>query len=195
MRWILIILLMTAISTQTHAQQTVPLELEVMNASCAAGVQLQAPTTTSSGTSFTFTPNLTVSRKKFTIEYGATWDDGRVAKKPLNTTNTKPKSFTPRTNQTRTLNLHARLIAIDCEDTTAEDNEVETSIVVVSDKSETGKTQSVAQEPRAEQKQGTIGETRKMTPSESKSLTSKRLSVWLLVSVVGILGALLIWRR
>ncbi|MBI4145342.1 hypothetical protein HY493_04010 [Candidatus Woesearchaeota archaeon] len=195
MRLIPTIILLVMGSIAVNAQQTIPIQLDIINASCAAGIQLEAPATVGSGTSFAFTPNLTVQRKKFTIEYGATWDDGRIAKKPLNTTNTKPKSFTPRTNQTRTLLLHARLISIDCEDTTSEDDEAEVAIVVVSNDNAPKEMQPSAQEPRIEQKQGTIGAATKATARESKSLASKRWSVWLMVGVVGVLGALLIWRR
>ena len=196
------LILIIAIFAQTVAAETVPLTLDVIEPDCPIGVTITADKTeVEQGETIAYTNNLTIKRKGFVIEYWAEWDDGTIAKKPRNTSNTNQKKFTPRNvNGTKKLILKNKLISVDCVDTTSDDNNSSVSVTVHGEMPETigepkTETSQIRQETRQQDSVSPLLQDVQEVVYQSSSITSKKLIVWIIVAIVGLLGALLVWRR
>ena len=180
MRWMLIMLLL---APGTLAEQVIPLTLDVRALSCSARLGLEVSANEiSSGTPLVFTHNLTPPGMKATIEYDVLWDDGTVVKQPTTIRDTRPRSITPKTNTTRTLVITSRVLR--CDDATPEDTVAVARVLV-----------RAPDATRATEPGTRVRPARLIPMAKTPAPSPKRFAVWLLVGIIGALGAVLVWRR
>jgi hypothetical protein len=200
---LLLFLLLSLIAVIPNAvAETVPLTLHVVDAGCATGITLTAPAMARVGEHISFAINLTRRARNFSIAYGAVWDNGSVAKPVLTTTNTAPKSFTPKNfTGTRTLILNATLLSADCDET-PEDNYAEARVLVTGSPELNGsamifsKTDDVRPTPRGSNVSRSVAQA--VTGSavaEDPPPSNKHFAVWFFVIGAGVFSAVLVWKR
>lgn len=204
-----IVLIVVVLAFPVVLAETVPITLDVVEPECAIAISLTTDKQEiNEGEQISYINNLSEKRRNYVIEYWAEWENGNVAKSPRNTTNTNAKKFTPKkVKGTQTLILRNKLISVDCIDTTSDDNTSFASVIVHGAVAETNvepivevdsETIPERQEMKQQSEERDEPETREIEGKvvfQSSGLTSRKMMVWIIVAVVGVLGALLVWRR